>query len=660
MVYYSTVNDYDYLSDPNKWLMRMEARLSLVFRAIEESSELGRDSTDTLINIVMDGLKEMSGEIHHPINCRKVKPNLTGRGALLSYLVDKRFPFDLNSEQKKEIEAIFVATYLRAKIIEDYKAHPKKIEKFNEERTQFRLRLVADYPLISLEETDIAEFIYLHRFERAIILLYEMTNKVERKLSLKVGNLLEGTPDSKRYIIGGRSAKDTLRRLDIIEKMATKFLGEDCTCLKRRKRKAEKKDEIEAQDNVVAAVVAQPVISSPLPVEKAVAAKVVMASPSSDSLVDLPVLKLPSSPLPAQQESSLPIKQEKPKHVTSKKLKINHHSSETPPASTQSATLPTSPVPKAHPLPISPSKEPTEVAVPATPTITTTTTTTTTKQSSSSSIPHYPTNTTLTKIMELKALQDRMSFTSFASKNRSGPSAFDIFNLYHVVETNPNIIFINYELFQEKIFLEDSFISFYQYVRENQNKTNLKPLFKNKKEYFHQLMSREFQFGEEISPRTESSCATSNIVNSPVKKRSTRGNSKAVDAVAPVSFEQVIHTKTLEMRLLKSFPLYMSTDDLSIIHEREMFRFFSQNTSNIIQLRDMNFLPQSQVDKMNYFVFEFMEETMGEYYLRKLLPLQSSLTVESNKRDYYRLLYLIMMDITNAVSEIHKKDFVHR
>jgi serine/threonine protein kinase len=74
----------------------------------------------------------------------------------------------------------------------------------------------------------------------------------------------------------------------------------------------------------------------------------------------------------------------------------------------------------------------------------------------------------------------------------------------------------------------------------------------------------------------------------------------------------------------------------------------------------LKILPQSQVDKMNYFVFEFMEETMGEYYLRKLLPLQSSLTVESNKRDYYRLLYLIMMDITNAVSEIHKKDFVHR
>jgi hypothetical protein len=658
MVYYSTVNDYDYLSDPNKWLMRMEARLSLVFRAIEESSELGRDSTDTLINIVMDGLKEMSVEIHHPSNCRKVKPNLTGRGALLSYLVDKRFPFDLNSEQKKEIEAIFVATYLRAKIIEDYKAHPKKIEKFNEERTQFRLRLVADYPLISLEETDIAEFIYLHRFERAIILLYEMTNKVERKLSLKVGNLLEGTPDSKRYIIGGRSAKDTLRRLDIIEKMATKFLGEDCTCLKRRKRKAEKKDEIEAQDNAVAVV--PPVISSPLPVEKAVTAVVMMVSPSSESLVDLPVLKLPSSPPLAQQETTLPMKQEKPKPVASKKLKINH-SSETPSASTQSATIPTSPVPKSHSLPLSPSKEPslqTGTAVPATPI--TTTSTTTIKQSSSSSISDSTTNTTLTKIMQLKALQDRMSFSSFASKSRSGPSAFDVFNLYHVVETNPNIIFINYELFQEKIFLENSFVSFYHYVRENQNKTNLRPLFKNKKEYFHQLMSREFQLGEEISPRTESRCATSKVVNSPVKRNSSRGNNKVCDSVAPVSFEQVIHTKTLELRLLKSFPLYMSTDDLAIIHEREMFHFFSQNTSNIIQLRDMNFLPQSQVDKMNYFVFEFMEETLAEYYQRKLLPLQSSLTSESNNRDYYRLLYLIMMDITNAVSEIHKKDFVHR
>ncbi len=227
------------LCDTKTWKERMTTRLNLLFRSASEP--INGKTPQEIIDIIEAGLDELMTELDHPIHRKRVKPHLVGRGALYTYLVDKDLPADLTQEQKKEIESIFFATYIRDCILEDAVKQNGKILDYGASLNDFKTRLMSDYPTILIEPSDLSEFTFLYRFERAVLYLYNITGKIERKLSLKVGNLLEMCSDTKRYIIGGRSAKDTMRRLELIELLIEKHTPEDTSLIRKRKKEEAEK-----------------------------------------------------------------------------------------------------------------------------------------------------------------------------------------------------------------------------------------------------------------------------------------------------------------------------------------------------------------------------------------------------------------------------------
>lgn len=239
---YTTQNDYDYLLNAQDWRERIRVRLQMLFRAFKPVGDgVTYDDPrayENFIESILSGLDELSNDFQNTYKKKAVRSNLVGRGALYTYLIDKDLPQDLNSEHKKEIEAVFFASYIRLLLLEYYEQNPESVHQYKQERDDFRMRLKAEYTNVVVEISDAIEFIYLYRFERAIRKLYEITHKIEIKLSLKVGNLLEGCADNKRYIIGGRSAKDTMRRLNLIEHLIIEYLPEDTIARKRKEKKS--------------------------------------------------------------------------------------------------------------------------------------------------------------------------------------------------------------------------------------------------------------------------------------------------------------------------------------------------------------------------------------------------------------------------------------
>lgn len=206
-------NDVDYLIDDNLWAQRISERVSLNFKFI-----------------VIQRIGAMLHDLTHGIEYRReVIERVIKHGAEYTYLSE----YDLSSstpDQKKDIEACFIASILRFLILlapsdttiarYDFKA---KLEHIYKQR-------------MNLESQSSNELTYLFRFERAILMLKDLTNGVKKKgLFLTVGSLLEGSHNSVRYItgkelvlsfllqssnifkLGGHSSKETKRRLAIIE-----------------------------------------------------------------------------------------------------------------------------------------------------------------------------------------------------------------------------------------------------------------------------------------------------------------------------------------------------------------------------------------------------------------------------------------------------------
>jgi hypothetical protein len=622
MVYYSTINDYDYLADDQKWFTRMQVRLSLLFRSLEQSNE-GQLET-TMIDTVMEGLHEMYNEIYHQTNFRKVRPNLTGRGALLSYLVDKQFAVELSSEQKKEIEAIFIATYIRSKIIEEYKADPEKINNCQQERTEFRQKLLANYPNIYVEASDASEIIYLHRFARSIRHLYELTNKVERKLSLKVGNLLEGTADSKRYIIGGRSAKDTIRRLELIEAIANELLGEDSKSNRRKRKAMNNEAAIPTADNSESFILSEDIPKKPAKMSKKRTELSFGLTITSDGLdmegdsensqeFDAPVItpaanlyskikqEFPGSSTNAQQENLMKrVRQMNFNNISSNSLAMSAASSST------------------------------------------------SKKNSNSKKNSQANNNS-----EDAANNNLLMNTN---KNTKG-NTHDIIDFFLIIETNPNVIFINYDILMKNYFIKDPFYAYNNFLLES-------------------------SFNQSNIQATSSSSSSSSSVNTPVFRNKTEvfheivnqgGYSDSIGKNRFFTYLHALQNKSFELILLKVFPLTIE-DDTWILHEKELLKIFgapssspyatsnnASNTNNIVLLRESNVNLYSQADKMNYFVFESMDLSLEDFYLSKMKEQYvKSLICGSLQNEYYPTLCSLFLDIANALYTIHSRNMIHR
>jgi len=177
---YLNENDVDYLLDDNLWAQRISERVPVNLRFI-----------------LIQRIGAMLHDLSHGVEYRnEVIERVMKHGAEYTYLSE----YDLSSstpDQKRDIEACFIASILRFLILVapsdttiaryDFKA---KLEHIYKQR-------------MNLESQSSNELTYLFRFERAILMLKELTNGAKKKgLFLAVGSLLEGSHNSVRYITG--------------------------------------------------------------------------------------------------------------------------------------------------------------------------------------------------------------------------------------------------------------------------------------------------------------------------------------------------------------------------------------------------------------------------------------------------------------------------
>lgn len=173
-------NDVDYLIDDNLWAQRISERVPLSLRFI-----------------LIQRIGVMLHDLSHGIEYRnEVIERVMKHGAEYTYLSE----YDLSSstsDQKKDIEACFIASILRFLIL--VAPSDTTIARYD-----FKAKLEHIYkPRMNLESRSSNELTYLFRFERAIIMLKELTNGAKKKgLFLAVGSLLEGSHNSVRYITG--------------------------------------------------------------------------------------------------------------------------------------------------------------------------------------------------------------------------------------------------------------------------------------------------------------------------------------------------------------------------------------------------------------------------------------------------------------------------
>ncbi len=202
--------------NPKEWMTKCETRALLTLRSMGEGEleDRIREAFQAALAILQN---RSSNLLHNEEALQAFKIEVINK----TYL-EQLPPSEMTQEQGKEIQALFFGTLIWGITMRfpDDASSPYTQEK----QQEFQTRLFTHYPNIIIDNSEVDEKKFLFLFEQAVLMLYDVTKKIERKLSLKVGNLLEGSLDTKRYIVGGRSAKDTMRRLELIECL----IGKNC------------------------------------------------------------------------------------------------------------------------------------------------------------------------------------------------------------------------------------------------------------------------------------------------------------------------------------------------------------------------------------------------------------------------------------------------
>ncbi len=185
-------DDFSYLSDDSKWIRRLSYRVT---------PEEMKEKVVSVLKILLNDLDQQPNKLDLIIE------KVFGRGAEHTYLIEVKLS-ELDFNQRKEIEACFVASVIRYLILKT----PFEKRDTSQAREEFRKRLVeegvensyADF--MQNEVGSDIELTCLYRFERAVLIAKTYISGNRNKgLFLSVGSLLEGSDDFTKYITGGHA-----------------------------------------------------------------------------------------------------------------------------------------------------------------------------------------------------------------------------------------------------------------------------------------------------------------------------------------------------------------------------------------------------------------------------------------------------------------------
>eukprot|EP01040_Poterioochromonas_malhamensis_P011707 gene11707-12776_t len=199
-------DDFSYLSDDSKWIRRLSYRVT---------PEEMKEKVIPFLKILLNDLDQQPNKLDLIIE------KVFSRGAEHTYLIEVKLS-ELDFNQRKEIEACFVASVIRYLILKT----PAEKRDTSQAREEFRKRLVEDgvensyADFMQNEVGSDIELTCLYRFERAVLIAKTYISGNRNKgLFLSVGSLLEGSDDFTKYITGGHASKETKRRVMIIERL---------------------------------------------------------------------------------------------------------------------------------------------------------------------------------------------------------------------------------------------------------------------------------------------------------------------------------------------------------------------------------------------------------------------------------------------------------
>ena len=203
-------NTYDYLRDLESFLSKLVFQITLTEN--EKSNEL--------IQKALQSFEQQLTNTKTNQEIEKIKSKLFDNDPVLHFfeLHDEIIGITLSKQQRKELQAAFYSLYFRFLILRE---PIESIESQIKKRNEFLNRLTDEYSTF-LDANELAddpyELTYLYRFETVLFLLKneKKINRHELKLPLMIASMIDGSPDGKRYIIGGRSAKDSERRQKLI------------------------------------------------------------------------------------------------------------------------------------------------------------------------------------------------------------------------------------------------------------------------------------------------------------------------------------------------------------------------------------------------------------------------------------------------------------
>lgn len=198
-------NDIDYLKNEPEFLELCQSRLLILHNpAIEEK--------------IFVKLKEVANDLKKESHLEPVKEKIFTRGVEHSYLIEIRLSdFDFN--QRKEIEAVFVALVLRHALLKDTAVSPEVCER---QRHEFSQRVQENYRDFWSGPFNPEENTRLFRFERAIDKAKELINGNRNKgLFLSSAALLEWGKEGHRKYISTQVDSDvaTQMRVRMIESL---------------------------------------------------------------------------------------------------------------------------------------------------------------------------------------------------------------------------------------------------------------------------------------------------------------------------------------------------------------------------------------------------------------------------------------------------------
>lgn len=203
------MNENDYLIDENVFLESMISRM-------RETSY-----KQFVVNKLRAFMKELNDisklEGEQKTRCiERTKSNIFINDPIFSkniYEIIGNKDLDIfNKYENAYITSCFHSIFYRFLILDDPAAQPLDIEDFKIKIEQGK------YPLVDTSDASEIEIVYLCRFARALSLIDSNEScKKTKKLAMLVGKHLEGSYDKPLYTNGGRCAKNTIRRLNLIQ-----------------------------------------------------------------------------------------------------------------------------------------------------------------------------------------------------------------------------------------------------------------------------------------------------------------------------------------------------------------------------------------------------------------------------------------------------------